>query len=127
MNELHGYAGKIVRINLTTCEVSLLSTLDYVPKFIGGRGICNKIFWDEVGPGVQAFDPENKLIIMTGPSTGTGIPNGGRTVIAGIAPQCFPEQYSCVEQLDLHTLRDDNHLAFFKPPQNLNLILALNT
>ena len=94
MNKLYGYAGKIARINLTTGGVSSLSTWDYVPEYIGGRGICNKIFWDEVGPGVQGLDPENKLIIMTGPTTGTGIPAGGRTVIAGIAPQCFPEQYS---------------------------------
>lgn len=94
MNELYGYTGKIVRIDLTTGGISPLSTFDYVPKYIGGRGICHKIFWDEVGPGVKAFDPENKLIIMTGPTTGTGIPSGGRTVIAGIAPQSFPEQYS---------------------------------
>ena len=94
MNELCGYTGKIARVNLTTGVVTLASTFDYVPKYIGGRGICNKIFWDEVGPGVKAFDAENKLIIMTGPTTATGIPSGGRTVITGIAPQCFPEQYS---------------------------------
>lgn len=94
MNKLYGYVGKIARINLTSGQVSHMSTWDYVPQFIGGRGICNKIFWDEVGPGVKAFDPENKLIFMTGPTTGTGIPCGGRTVITGIAPQSFPEQYS---------------------------------
>ena len=94
MNKFYGYTGKIARIDLTTGGVTYVSTWDYVPKYIGGRGICNKIFWDEVGPGVRALDPENKLIIMTGPTTGTGIPAGGRTVITGIAPQCFPEQYS---------------------------------
>jgi len=94
MNKIYGYTGKIARINLTTGGITLLSTWGYVPEYIGGRGICNKIFWDEVGPGVKALDPENKLIIMTGPTTGTGIPSGGRTVITGIAPQCFPEQYS---------------------------------
>ena len=52
----YGYTGKIVRINLTTGGVTLLSTWDYVPKYIGGRGICNKIFWDEVGPGIKALD-----------------------------------------------------------------------
>ena len=94
MNKLYGYAGKIARINLTTGEITDVSTWDYVPQFLGGRGVCNKIFWDEVAPGVKAFDPENKLIFMTGPTTGTGIPAGGRTVITGIAPQSFPEQYS---------------------------------
>lgn len=94
MDKMYGYVGNIARINLTTGEVTNIPTSDYVPKYLGGRGICNKIFWDEVGPGVKAFDPENKFIFMTGPTTGTGIPTGGRTVIAGIAPQCNPEQYS---------------------------------
>lgn len=94
MEKLYGYAGKIARINLTSGEVSTIPTSNYVPKYLGGRGVCNKIFWDEVGPGVKAFDPENKIIFMTGPTTGTGIPTGGRTVIAGIAPQCYPEQYT---------------------------------
>jgi len=94
MEKLYGYVGKIARINLTSGEVSIIPTSNYVPKYIGGRGICNKIFWDEVGPGVKAFDPENKIIFMTGPTTGTGIPTGGRTVIAGISPQCYPEQYT---------------------------------
>jgi aldehyde:ferredoxin oxidoreductase len=94
MTKCYGYVGKIARINLTTKEIMNVSTWNYVPKYIGGRGICNKIFWDEVGPGVNAFDPENKIIFMTGPTTGTGIPTGGRSVIAGISPQCYPEQYS---------------------------------
>ncbi len=40
-----------------------------------------------------AFDPENKLILMTGPATGTGIPTGGRTNMCGISPNNIPEQY----------------------------------
>jgi aldehyde:ferredoxin oxidoreductase len=91
--KLCGYAGKIARINLTKQSVEFIPTSDYAPKYIGGRGICNKIFWDEVGPGVGAFDPENKVVLMTGPATGTGIPTGGRTSICGIAPNSLPEQY----------------------------------
>lgn len=92
--ELCGYAGKILRVNLTTKEITEQPIWDYVPKYLGGRGVANKIFWDEVKPGVKALDPENKLIIMTGATTATGIPTGGRIVIAGIAPQCYPEQYA---------------------------------
>jgi len=91
---LYGYAGKILRINLTTAEISHVLTSNYVPKYLGGRGVCNKIFWDEVGPDVKAFDPENKFVLMTGPTTATGIPTGGRIVIAGVSPQCNPEQYT---------------------------------
>ncbi|NTW72575.1 MAG: aldehyde ferredoxin oxidoreductase, partial [Eubacteriaceae bacterium] len=92
--KLYGYAGKILRINLTTGEITHVPTSNYVPKYLGGRGVCNKIFWDEVAPGVKAFDPENKFILMTGATTATGIPTGGRISIAGISPQCNPEQYT---------------------------------
>ncbi|NLO97089.1 MAG: aldehyde ferredoxin oxidoreductase, partial [Peptococcaceae bacterium] len=93
MDKIYGYVGKIARINLTDSTVSYVSTFNYVPKFIGGRGVCNKIFWDEVGPGVKAFDPENKLIFMTGPTTSTGIPTGGRSTMCSISPNSLPEQY----------------------------------
>jgi aldehyde:ferredoxin oxidoreductase len=92
-NRLFGYVGKIARINLTEQTVELIPTSRYVPKYIGGRSVCNKIFWDEVKPGTKAFDPENKLIYMTGPTTATGIPTGGRTVFTGISPNSWPEQY----------------------------------
>jgi aldehyde:ferredoxin oxidoreductase len=90
----YGYIGKIARINLTNQTVSEVSTFDYVPKYIGGRAVANRIFYDEVEPGVGAFDPENKMIYMTGPTTGTGIPTGGRSVFCSIAANNYPEQYA---------------------------------
>ena len=90
----YGYVGKIARINLTDKSVELIPTSKYVPKYIGGRSVCNKVFWDEVKPGIRAFDPESKLIYMTGPTTATGIPTGGRTVFTGISPNSWPEQYT---------------------------------
>jgi aldehyde:ferredoxin oxidoreductase len=91
---MYGYAGKIVRIKLDDCSCEIVSTGKYVPEYIGGRAVCNRIFWDEVKPGTRAFDPGNKIIYMTGPATGTGIPTGGRSVFTGIAPNLLPEQYS---------------------------------
>jgi aldehyde:ferredoxin oxidoreductase len=61
-----------------------------VPKFLGGRGIADKIAWDEIAPEVDAFDPENLLIVMTGPLTGTVAPTSGRTIFCGVAPQNYP-------------------------------------
>ncbi len=87
------YAGKIARINLTNSTVEVIPTSNYCPEYIGGRAVCNKIFWDEVPAGVKALDPENKLIFMTGPTGATGIPTGGRSVFTGLAPNSMPEQY----------------------------------
>jgi len=90
----YGYVGKIARINLTDKSVKHIPTSNYVPKYIGGRTVCNKIFWDEVKPGTDALSPGNKIIFMTGPTTATGIPTGGRSEMTGISPNSYPEMYS---------------------------------
>ncbi|MGD9962679.1 MAG: aldehyde ferredoxin oxidoreductase family protein [Thermoplasmata archaeon] len=47
-----------------------------VPKedrlgYLGGRGLAAKMLYEENKPGVEPCDPENRLIFMTGPYTGT--------------------------------------------------------
>ncbi len=91
--QTYGYAGKILRINLTDSTTEVIPSSKYLPKYLGGRAACNRIFWDEVGPGVKAFDPENKMIIMTGATCGTGMPASGRMTLAAISPNNLPEQF----------------------------------
>jgi len=93
MKKLYGYAGKILRINLTEQKITFDDAEKYVKDFIGGRGVVAKIAWDELKPGVDPFSPENKLIIMTGPLTGILSPGSGRTAIGGIAPQVYPKPW----------------------------------
>jgi aldehyde:ferredoxin oxidoreductase len=85
-----GWVGKILRVDLTTRKISETSTFDYVPKFLGGRGLGAKICWDEVPPEVGAFDPENRIIFATGPLQGTLAPTSGRFMVLGKAPQTGP-------------------------------------
>ena len=90
----NGYAGRILKINLTTREISAIDTAKY-EEFGGGVGIAAAIFWDlAVAPGdwdlQDAFDPRNVISLMTGPLAGTGVPGGGRTSVSGIAPETFP-------------------------------------
>jgi len=70
MTNNNGYTGKILRVDLPSGSTSHMLTADYADLFLGGRGIAAKIYWDEVPPSVNAFDPENKLIFMTGPVCG---------------------------------------------------------
>ncbi len=70
MTEHFGYAGKILRVDLSSGTVSSTPTKKYVDGFLGGRGIGAKIYWDEVTPEVAAFDPKNRLIFVTGPAGG---------------------------------------------------------
>lgn len=95
MKQLCGWMGKILRVNLTDNKITTVPTTNYVPKFVGGRGVAAKIEWDEVPPGVNAFDPENRLVFMTGPLTGTAAPSSGRMIVAGKSPQTCPvESYA---------------------------------
>lgn len=90
MNPQGGWVGKILRVDLTSGKISIQSTFDYVPKFLGGRGLGAKICWDEVPPEVKALDPENKIILATGPLQGTLAPTSGRFMVLGKAPQTGP-------------------------------------
>ena len=70
---------KILRVNLGTrvCESEALN-MDWAHKYLGSRGLATKYFAEEVDPRVDPLAPENKLIIATGPLTGTVAPTSGR-------------------------------------------------
>ena len=78
---MYGWMGKILNINLTTSEISLRDTKQYVEKYLGGRGIASRIYWQHVKPETAAFDPENHLIFVTGPLVATGAQGAMRVSI----------------------------------------------
>jgi aldehyde:ferredoxin oxidoreductase len=84
------YAGKILRVDMSSGIVSREPTGRYSDRFIGGDGIAMKIMWEEICPGVHPFDPDNLLIFMTGPLTGTLAPTSGRFEICSKAPGVDP-------------------------------------
>jgi aldehyde:ferredoxin oxidoreductase len=90
----YGYSGKILRVDLSSGNISSISTLDYADRFLGGRGIAAKIYWDEVSPATGALDPDNRLLFMTGPLCGfTGL-SGSRWVVCGKSPATDPESFT---------------------------------
>lgn len=91
MAKLYGWAGKILRVDLTGEKISTILTENYVPKFVGGRGIGARIHWEEVPPVAKAFDPENVITFMTGPLAGTFF--GERTVVQGVSPVGYPVEH----------------------------------
>ena len=95
MNErVTGYAGKILQVDLSTGVISHLSTLAYSDRFLGGRGIAAKLYWDSVKPEVGAFDPENHLILVTGPLAGFRGLAGSRWQVCGKTPATIPQHFS---------------------------------
>ena len=89
-----GYTGEILKVDLSTKKTVTLRTSDYSDRFLGGRGIAAKIYWDETLPDVTAFDPGNCLIFITGPLAGfTGL-SGCRWQVCGKSPGMHPESFS---------------------------------
>jgi len=88
-----GYAGKILRVDLSSGSITYVPTVNYADRFLGGRGIAAKIYWDEVSPNVKAFDPENRLIFVTGPLAGFTRLAGSRSQICGKSPATIPELF----------------------------------
>ena len=43
-----GYAGEILKVDLSDRKITKLPTSDYADRFIGGRGIATKLYWDMV-------------------------------------------------------------------------------
>jgi aldehyde:ferredoxin oxidoreductase len=86
MTHSGGYAGNILRVDLSTGGVERIPTQKYSDLFLGGRGIAAKIYWDEVPGGTDPFDPENRLIFVTGPVTATTGFCGSRWQVCGKSP-----------------------------------------
>ena len=89
-----GYTGKILRVNLTTKQVSTLPTEKYM-DFGGGHGMGSAIFFELVGDQLpfEAFDPRNLIIMMASPFSGTFMPGSGRCDVQGLAPMLHPIEW----------------------------------
>jgi aldehyde:ferredoxin oxidoreductase len=79
----NGYAGKILRVDLTNEKITeeTLSPAE-LRKWVGGVGFGSKYLYDEVAPSVQWNDPENRLIVASGPLGGTRMGGSGTISIS---------------------------------------------
>src|SRR5690554_5098414 len=84
---MKGWTGKLIRVDLTneTIKVEDLN-MDDASLYLGGRGLGSKILYDEIDPQIDPLSPENKLIFMTGPMTGTYAASAGRFNVVAKAP-----------------------------------------
>jgi aldehyde:ferredoxin oxidoreductase len=73
------WARKVLRVDLTRgiCKAEPLN-MEWAQQYLGQRGLATKYFVSEVDPRVDPLSPENKLIMTTGPLTGTPASTGGR-------------------------------------------------
>ena len=94
-NGINGWAGTILRVNLTTGAVTKEDTLPKYKPYIGGMGIGYKIIWDEVPLDTDPLGPDAKCVFGVGPLTASGVPCSGRMNITLLS--CWSKGYSIVD------------------------------
>lgn len=84
---MNGWTGRFLRVDLTT-KTFKEEPFDekFAQKWVGGRGFAAKILYDELKPGIDPLEPDNKLIVALGPIAGIPAPNTGKTVVAAKSP-----------------------------------------
>lgn len=75
---LDGYMGKILRVDLTSRSIREEPLeAEIVEKYVGGSGFGTEYLYREVPPGVSWDNPENRIIMASGPLAGTTVSGGG--------------------------------------------------
>jgi len=88
-----GVRGKILRINLTKMKIGEEDVpSEWFHKYLGGRGLAARYYYEEIGSEVDPLSPENELIFMTGLITGT--PTFGSTKAYIVAKSPLTGHYS---------------------------------
>ena len=84
---LYGYAGKILRVDLSNRE-SRSETLSEatLKKYVGGTALGIKYLYDEVDPRIEWSDPANRFFIGTGPLGGTKVGGTGSISVVTKGP-----------------------------------------
>ncbi|MHA1960379.1 MAG: aldehyde ferredoxin oxidoreductase family protein [Candidatus Thorarchaeota archaeon] len=82
-----GYMGRILSVHLGdgTVETRDLKK-KWVELFLGGSGYAARFLYDILPGNPNPLGPENMLLFMTGPLTGTAAPCTGRHVVCGRSP-----------------------------------------
>ncbi len=80
------YTPRILRVDLTQGRIESQDLDEQTArKFMGGSGLAAKIVWDETTATTDPLSPENPLIFMTGPLTGTAAPMSSRITVASLS------------------------------------------
>jgi len=79
--------GKVLKVDLTTREVGEYPWSDEDRAlYLGGKVMAAKILYDHITPDIDPYDPENLLVVSTGPLSGTGAPSSSRFNVSTRSP-----------------------------------------
>jgi aldehyde:ferredoxin oxidoreductase len=84
---LHGFNGRIGRIDLSSAKISVERPPDdFYKLYMGGRGFIIALLLRELRENVDPLGPDNKLIFALGPLTGFPLSGAGRNSIGAKSP-----------------------------------------
>ena len=87
MSTLNGYAGKILRVNLSSKSFTVEDLKEEDARlYLGGAGLAVKILYEELPKGVDPLSSTNKIIFTTGPLTATFAPGSGSVDVCFKSP-----------------------------------------
>jgi aldehyde:ferredoxin oxidoreductase len=83
-----GYSNKTLYMNISNSEIKTKDvTEEMKEKFTGGRGFGLWYLWNAVTSNTKWNDPENEIVIATGPVGGiTQYPGAGKSLVVSISP-----------------------------------------
>ena len=84
---MKGVCGKLLDIDLTSGKTKEIVISDAIArKYFGGRGLGARLLYDLLPPKTDPLSPENILIFLTGPFTGSMAPGSSKFVVVTKSP-----------------------------------------
>jgi aldehyde:ferredoxin oxidoreductase len=84
---LTGYAGKIGLIDLTESKVNVKALeKEIIEKYLGGKALGAYLLLQRLQAKTPPYDPENIMIFITGPLSGTVFPAASRSAVITRSP-----------------------------------------
>jgi len=82
-----GWTRNVLRVNLSDGESRAEPLrMDWAQQYLGQRGLASKYLHEEIDPAADPLGPDNELIMVTGPLTGTMASTGGRYSVVTKSP-----------------------------------------
>ncbi len=84
---MKAYGGRMLHVDVTTGASRVVPVTEaWARTLVGGNGFAARILLDEVPAGIDAFDPENRVVFAVGPVTDTTVPGNSRACVAAKSP-----------------------------------------
>ena len=90
---MHPWANRILHVDLGDKSAWAEPSEEFLPEYLGSRGIAARLCWRDYPEPVPAFDPANPLMVVPGALTGSRAPYSGRTTIHAFSPQAWPHEW----------------------------------